>query len=66
MAGLKPCKFGNKNCMCQFCEEQCNHGLNCSDCNYHGRVIHNIYLCTAFKGDLDAYISGSVRRDDNK
>lgn len=54
---LKPCPFGNANCMCQFCEKQCNNGLNCSDCNYSGEIKHDVYLCTGFVGDIDAYIS---------
>ena len=54
---LKPCPFGNANCMCQFCEEPCNNGLNCSDCNYYGEIKHDVYLCTGFVGDIDAYIT---------
>lgn len=53
---LSMCPFENANCMCQFCEDPCNNGLNCSDCNHSGKAEHNIYLCTGFRGDLDAYI----------
>ncbi len=42
--------------MCQFCEKQCNNGLNCSDCQFHNKIMHSIYLCTGFDGDLDKYI----------
>ena len=28
------CSFNNVNCMCQFCEKQCNNGFNCYECNY--------------------------------
>ena len=56
MAELKPCPFNNYNCMCQFCENPCNNGLNCSDCNYNGKIEHTVYLCTGFDGDLLAYI----------
>lgn len=34
MAELKPCPFDNYMCMCQFCEDKCNKGLHCSDCEY--------------------------------
>lgn len=53
---LKPCPFDNYNCMCQFCENPCNNGLNCSDCNYCGEIKHTVYLCTGFSGDITAYI----------
>lgn len=56
MAELKPCPFNNYNCMCQFCEDKCNNGLNCSDCEYNGKAEHTFYLCTGFKGDVTAYI----------
>lgn len=50
------CPFDNRNCMCQFCEKQCNNGLNCSDCQFYNKIMHSIYLCTGFDGDLDKYI----------
>lgn len=62
MADLTPCPFDNRNCMCQFCEKQCNNGLNCSDCKHSGKVEHSIYLCTGFVGDLDAYLKKQYRR----
>ena len=62
MADLTPCPFDNRNCMCQFCEKQCNNGLNCSGCKYSGKVEHSIYLCTGFAGDLDAYMKNQYRR----
>lgn len=58
------CPYDNKNCMCQFCEDQCNNGLNCSDCRFEGKSVHSIYLCTAFKGDLDTYIKHSINKED--
>lgn len=50
MEELKPCPFDVKTCLCQKCKKQCNNGLNCSDCNYEGKSVHNIYLCTGFVG----------------
>lgn len=44
---VSPCPFDNGNCMCQFCEAQCNNGLNCSDCRCEGKPVHDIHLCTA-------------------
>ena len=38
------CSFNNVNCMCQFCEKQCNNGFNCYECNHEGKVIHDIYI----------------------
>lgn len=55
------CSFNNVNCMCQFCEKQCNNGFNCYECNHEGKAIHDICLCTGFEGDLDAYIQSSMR-----
>ena len=65
MNNLKPCPFDNRNCMCQFCEKQCNNGLNCFDCKHSGKVEHSIYLCTGFVGNLDAYLENQYRRADN-
>lgn len=62
MAELKPCPFDNYNCMCQFCEDKCNHGLNCSDCEYNNKVEHTVYLCTGFNGDIIAYINNWKNR----
>ena len=45
------CPFDNTNCMCQFCENPCNNGLNCSDCRFHNKIMHTIYLCTGFEGE---------------
>lgn len=53
---VSPCPFDNGNCMCQFCEAQCNNGLNCSDCRYEGKPVHDIHLCTGFVGDITQYI----------
>lgn len=33
------CPFDNTNCMCQFCENPCNNGLNCSDCQFHNKIM---------------------------
>ena len=49
MAEQKPCPFENYNCMCQFCEKQCNNGLNCSDCNYSGEIKHSVYIAQALE-----------------
>lgn len=54
---LKPCLFDNFNCMCQFCKNPCNNGLNCSDCNHSGKIEHTVYLCTGFDGCIDDYIN---------
>lgn len=54
------CPFGNANCMCQFCEEPCNNGLNCSDCRHEGKVVHDIHLCTGFQGSISQYIRNWV------
>lgn len=50
------CPFGVYDCMCSFCEDPCNDGLNCSDCHHAGRACHHVYLCTGFSGDFDAYL----------
>lgn len=62
MPELEPCPFDNTVCMCQFCEEPCNNGLNCSNCRHSGRAEHSVYLCTGFTGSLEAYIK-NWRRD---
>ena len=66
MAEVKPCPFGNHSCMCQFCEEPCNNGLNCSDCNFIGSIQHDVYLCTGFVGNLDAYIKNWATVERNR
>jgi len=53
MAGNELCPFDNAECVCQFCEEPCNNGLNCWECKNEGKQVHSIYLCTGFKGDLN-------------
>lgn len=55
MAGNELCPFNNANCMCQFCTEPCNNGLNCWECKSKGEQVHSVYLCTGFKGDLNRY-----------
>lgn len=55
------CPFDNTNCMCQFCENPCNNGLNCSDCQFHNKIMHTIYLCTGFEGDFDKYLENWKR-----
>jgi len=52
---LELCQFDNYHCLCQFCEDQCNNGLYCSDCEHAGETVHNVYLCTGFKGDYEKY-----------
>lgn len=62
MAELKPCQFDNYMCMCQFCEDKCNNGLQCSDCEHSGKVEHTTYLCTGFIGDTAAYLNNMRNR----
>jgi hypothetical protein len=63
---VSPCPFDNGNCMCQFCEAQCNNGLNCSDCRYEGKPVHDIHLCTGFVGDITQYIRNWMRHHGGK
>lgn len=56
MEGNELCPFDNAECVCQFCEEPCNNGLNCWECKNEGKQVHSIYLCTGFKGDLNRYL----------
>lgn len=56
MPDLKPCPFDSYNCMCQFCEKPCNNGLKCSDCVNKGKIVHEIYFCNRFCGNILAYI----------
>lgn len=63
---VSPCPFDNGNCMCQFCEAQCNNGLNCSDCRCEGKPVHDIYLCTGFVGDITQYIRNWMRHHGGK
>ena len=58
--------FDNGNCMCQFCEAQCNNGLNCSDCRCEGKPVHDIHLCTGFVGDITQYIRNWMRHHGGK
>lgn len=62
MDRLKPCPYDNYMCMCQFCEDKCNNGLNCSDCEYKGKAVHTTYLCTGFVGDTVAYLNNQKNR----
>lgn len=63
---ISPCPFDNGNCMCQFCEAQFNNGLNCSDCRYEGKPVHDIHLCTGFVGDITQYIRNWMRHQCGK
>lgn len=63
---VSPCPFDNGNCMCQFCEAQCNNGLNCSDCRCEGKPVHDIHLCTGFVGDITQYIRNWMRHHGGK
>lgn len=47
---MKLCPYGVTTCMCQFCEKQCNNGLQCAECGWAGHAVHNTYLCTGYKG----------------
>ena len=62
MSELKPCPFDNDMCMCQFCEDKCNGGLHCSDCEHNDRIEHTVYLCTGFVGDTVAYLNNMKNR----
>ena len=64
MAELKPCPFDNRMCMCQFCEDPCNNGLQCADCDHEGKIMHTTYLCTGFVGDTVAYLNNMRRAGD--
>lgn len=44
------CKFGNSRCLCQWCEDQCNNGLECHECDMNGKAMHDCYMCTGFVG----------------
>ena len=63
---VSPCPFDNGNCMCQFCEAQCDNGLNCSDCRCEGKPVHDIHLCTGFVGDITQYIRNWMRHHGGK
>ena len=47
-------------------EAQCNNGLNCSDCRYEGKPVHDIHLCTGFVGDITQYIRNWMRHHGGK
>lgn len=49
MADIK-CEFKNPECLCQWCEEPCNNGLQCAECKQLGKGVHNCYMCTGFVG----------------
>lgn len=59
---VNPCPFDNDNCMCQFCETPCNNGLNCSDCAHEGKTVHDVLLCTGFKGSMEQYTENWKRK----
>lgn len=44
------CPFGNKRCLCQWCIERCNNGLDCWECEKAEKQKHDIYMCTGFVG----------------
>ena len=44
------CKYNNPRCLCQRCEEPCNNGLMCHECDISGEQKHNCYMCTGFVG----------------
>jgi len=56
MEDLKKCPFDNFQCICQFCEEPCNNGLNCYECVTKGGIRHSVYICTGFVGNTVRYI----------
>ena len=41
---LMPCKYGVETCMCCWCEKTCNNGLQCWECEYEGKAVHNFAL----------------------
>lgn len=57
------CPFDRRACMCQFCEKQCNNGMNCFECSVKQHPVHDIFLCSGFVGDIDNYINHSLKRD---
>ena len=61
---MEKCPFGNKRCMCQYCEDPCNNGLNCHDCQFNNKAVHDIYLCTGFKGGFKNYLNKVYGRED--
>ncbi len=65
MTGNELCPFNNANCMCQFCTEPCNNGLNCWECKSKDEQVHSVYLCTGFKGDLNRYLATKISRSVN-
>ena len=44
------CPFENTRCLCQWCEDQCNNGLTCHECDMKKQGVHDIYMCTGFEG----------------
>ena len=54
---LKPCPVNNHICLCQFCEDKCNDGLYCYECERSGKAEHTVYICTGFEGDTAAYLN---------
>ena len=44
------CQFKNERCLCQWCEEPCNNGLTCHECDQAQHANHDIYMCTGFVG----------------
>lgn len=56
------CPYGNARCLCQTCQRRAEGrkcGGSCEECNAAGNMMHDIYLCSAYKeADPD------VQRDD--
>lgn len=53
------CPFGNKECLCWSCEDSwliCGESrcIECIECDEHKKAVHNMYLCTGYKGIMPA------------
>lgn len=62
----RQCKFGNDRCMCLFCQEPCNNGLTCYDCERAGEAVHSVYLCTGFTGSVEEYLENWRKNQQEK
>lgn len=46
------CPYGNPRCLCQTCSNHVNGGAchrSCDECQFMGKAIHDIWLCSAYK-----------------
>lgn len=58
---MKSCPYGNARCLCQTCQRRAE-GRRCSgscgDCLTNNKMMHDIYLCSAYKPE------GETKDDD--